>query len=56
MLSYIVIVKIRITTGECLALLYLTSTTLTIGHNTSKAICPEKDNQDGDHGICVDGI
>lgn len=41
--------------GDCLALLYLSSTTLSTGHNTSKTICPV-DNQDGNPGTHADGI
>lgn len=47
--------KFRITTGDCLALLYLSSTTLSRRHNTSRAMCPE-DNQDGNPGTHLDGI
>lgn len=38
------------------ALLHVSSTTLTMGHNTSRVTCPEKSNNEGDPGKLTEGI
>lgn len=53
---FITLIRFRIRTGDSLALLHVSSTTLTMGHNTSRITCPEKSNKDGDLGKLTEGI
>lgn len=48
--------RFRIGTGDSMALLHVSSTTVTMGHNTSRVVCPEKSNKDGDPGKLTEGF
>lgn len=56
MLFSTALMRFRVRTGNSLALLHQAAPPLTTGHNTSRSICPEKGNQDGDPGKHTEGM